>query len=162
MVWSCSLAVTATDSGARMPGFKPQPWHLASHVTRKPQFTCLVCRFSDEVPPVPRACCDTPLCVERGTSCKARMNRSVSCSWLLGSMVSILSTFLTLYCVGHLLLHKFLLRLPSSFDGIANSMRGLGPLTENIHPPEGRSGLDTSCSPAVPALEGHPMVVGPQ
>lgn len=27
--------------------------HSASRVTRKPQFACLVCRFSDEVPPVP-------------------------------------------------------------------------------------------------------------
>ena len=123
MVWICSLAVTATDSGARMPGFKPQPWHLASRVTRKPQFACLVCRFSDEVPPVPWACCDTLVCVECG-----------SCSWLLGSVVSILSALLTLYCVGHLLLHKFLLCLHSSFDSITNSVRGLGPLTENIHP----------------------------
>lgn len=122
MVWICSLAVTATDSGARMPGFKPQPWHLASRVTRKPQFACLVCRFSDEVPPVPWACCDTSVCVECG-----------SCSWLLGSVVSILSALLTLYCVGHLLLHKFLLCLHSSFDSIAKSVRGLGPLTENIH-----------------------------
>lgn len=121
MVWICSLAVTATDSGARMPGFKPQPWHLASHVTRKPQFTWLVCRLSDEVR-LFHGRAVTLECVECG-----------SCSWFLGSEVSILSTLLTLYCVG-LLLHKFLLCLHSSFDGITISVRGLDPLTENIHP----------------------------
>ena len=83
LVWICSLAVAQlADSGAKVPGLKPQPWHVASHVTRKPQFTHLVCRSSDEVSPALCACCDTSARVERGTWRTGRRNRSVSCQLL--------------------------------------------------------------------------------
>lgn len=52
--------------------------------------------------------------------------------------------------------------LHSSFDGIANSVRGLGPLMENIHPLRAGVALMHLVYLLSQPLQQHPVVVGPQ